>query len=41
MTNNLVLTWVSVTDVDGRTRLEARWSPAPQSGAPVHGVHAA
>jgi len=41
MTNNLVQTWVSVTDLDGRTRLEARWTPAPQSGAPVHVVDAA
>ena len=41
MTNNLVLTWVSVTDVDGRTRLEARWSPAPQSGTQQHVTHAA
>jgi hypothetical protein len=41
MTNNLVQTWVSVTDVNGRTRLEARWIPAPQSGAPSHVTYAA
>lgn len=41
MTNNLVQIWVSVTDVNGRTRLEARWIPAPQSGAPAHVTHAA
>ena len=42
MTTNLVQTWVSVPDVDGRTRLEARWTPAPpQGGAPVHVVDAA
>jgi hypothetical protein len=41
MANNLVQTWVSVTDVTGRARLEARWIPAPQSGAPVHVTHAA
>lgn len=37
MNNHLVLTWVAVTDVHGRERLEARWSPAPQT----HASHAA
>ncbi|HEU5037040.1 MAG TPA: hypothetical protein VFT70_08540 [Nocardioides sp.] len=41
MTNDLVQTWVSVTDATGRTRLEARWIPAPQSGAPIQVGHAA
>jgi hypothetical protein len=41
MTNNLVQTWVSVTDADGRSRLEARWITAPQSGAPSHATYAA
>ena len=40
MNNNLVLTWVAVTDVHGRERLEARWAEAPQSHAP-HAAHAA
>jgi hypothetical protein len=41
MTDNLVQTWVSVTDEDGQSRLEARWIPAPQSGAPSHVTYAA
>ena len=41
MTNNLVQTWVVVTDVTGRTRLEARWLAASHSGAPAHVTHAA
>ncbi len=41
MTNNLVQTWVSVTDVNGRTHLEARWIPASHSGAPSYVTHAA
>jgi hypothetical protein len=41
MTHDLVQTWVSVTDADGRTRLEARWTPVPHSGAPEHVVPAA
>jgi len=40
-TNNLMQAWVAVTDVNGETRLEARWLPAPQSGAPMHVSHAA
>lgn len=38
--HDLVLTWVSATDVRGRERLEARWVEAPQTHAP-HAVHAA
>ncbi len=38
--NNLVLTWVAVTDVRGRERLEAQWIAAPQGHAP-HVTHAA
>jgi hypothetical protein len=41
MTGNLVQTWVSVTDVRGRTHLEARCIAAPQTGAPAHVTHAA
>ena len=41
MTNDLVQTWVPVTDIDGRTHLEARWTPAPHAGAPVQAPHAA
>ena len=38
----LVQTWVAVTDLRGRTHLEARWTPAtPQTGAPAHVTHAA
>ena len=38
----LVQTWVAVTDLHGRTHLEAHWVPAvPQSGTPVHVSHAA
>ncbi|ABL84099.1 hypothetical protein Noca_4604 [Nocardioides sp. JS614] len=40
MTNSLVQTWVPVTDADGRTHLEARWTPA-HAGAPVQAPHAA
>ena len=40
MNNNLVLTWVAVTDVRGHQRLEARWTAAPQSAAPLS-THAA
>ena len=42
-TNNrdtLVLTWVAVTDVHGRERLEARWVAPPETHAP-HATHAA
>ena len=38
-TNNLVLTWVPVTDVRGRARLEARWVQTPDTHAP-HATHA-
>lgn len=38
--NNLVLTWVAVTDVRGRERLEARWVHAPGTHAP-QATHAA
>lgn len=41
MTNHLVQTWVTVTDVRGRTCLEAHWIPAPQAGIPAHITHAA
>lgn len=41
MTTPLVLTWVPVTDVRGRTHLEARWTEAPQTGVPMHTPHAA
>lgn len=41
MTSHLVQTWVQVTDVRGRTYLEARWTEAPQHGAHVHTPHAA
>ena len=41
MTSHLVQTWVPVTDVHGRTHLEARWTEAPQYGAHVHTPHAA
>ncbi|MGY2701100.1 hypothetical protein [Nocardioides sp. HB32] len=41
MTNNLAMTWVTVTDATGQTRLEARWTPAQQSGAPTQATHAA
>lgn len=38
--NNLVLSWVAVTDVRGGERLEARWVQAPETHAP-HATHAA
>lgn len=38
--NNLVLTWVAVTDMRGGERLEARWVEAPHGHAP-HASHAA
>ncbi|GAB3198604.1 hypothetical protein GCM10027062_13160 [Nocardioides hungaricus] len=38
--NDLVLSWVAVTDVRGRKRLEARWVEAPRTHAP-HATHAA
>jgi hypothetical protein len=33
--------WVALTDVNGRTRLEARWIPDSRSGTPAHVGHAA
>ncbi len=36
MTNHLVQSWVSVTDVHGRTHLEARWIEPRQGGVPAH-----
>ena len=39
MTNNLVQTWVPVTDDSGRTRLEARWTAPTQTGVPAHVTH--
>jgi hypothetical protein len=42
MTTGLTQTWVSVTDLQGRTHLEARWTEAPHDHAPVHATtHAA
>ena len=44
MTNtrsDLVLTWIAVTDVHGRERLEGRWVLTPHSSAPAHSTHAA
>lgn len=35
-TTGLVQTWVSVTDAQGRTRLEARWVPATHAAQVVH-----
>ena len=37
--NGLVQTWVSVTDGQGRTRLEAHWTDASATAA--HVTHAA
>lgn len=39
MTNNLVQTWVPVTDDSGRSRLEARWTTPAQNGAPRYATH--
>ena len=33
MTGAPVCTWIAVTDGLGRTRMEARWSPAPAAPA--------
>ena len=41
MTNHPVQTWVEVTDVNGRSHLEARWTEPRESGFPVHVSHAA
>ncbi len=38
MAAGLVQTWVPVTDAEGRTRLEARWS---DPSLPTHATHAA
>jgi hypothetical protein len=38
-TNELVQTWVAVTDESGRTHLEARWIDA--TPVPTHVTHAA
>lgn len=40
VTGGLVQRWVSVTDTRGRTRLEARWTTAPQGDAPADDTHA-
>ena len=40
-TNGLVQTWVPVTDVDGRTRLECQWLEARPAGLATHVGHAA
>lgn len=37
LTDRLVQTWVEVTDRDGRTHLEARWTTV----RPAHSAHAA
>ena len=39
MADRLVMRWTSVTDVEGRTGLEARWVPAEQPVPVAH--HAA
>ena len=41
MTAGLAQTWVTVTDVRGRTHLEARWIEPTHHDAPVHATHAA
>jgi hypothetical protein len=41
MTNGLVQTWVPVTDVAGRTHLEAHWTQGAQAAAPANTTHAA
>lgn len=40
MNNDLILTWVAVTDRHGSARLEARWTEAPRPHA-SHTSHAA
>lgn len=40
-TSSLVQTWVPVTDAQGRTHLEARWTTPAQSGTPAHAAHPA
>jgi hypothetical protein len=42
MTTGLAQTWIVVTDLQGRTHLEARWTETPHDHAPVHATtHAA
>jgi hypothetical protein len=41
MSTRLVQTWVPATDVQGRTRLEARWTQGPRSGVPTQTPRAA
>jgi hypothetical protein len=40
MTTGLAQTWVTVTDADGRARLEARWTEPTHHDAPAHATHA-
>ena len=34
MTGDLVRVWITVTDADGSTRLESRWTSSQQAIAP-------
>jgi hypothetical protein len=35
-TQGLIIRWVPVVDVRGRTHMEARWTPTPGPLAPAH-----
>lgn len=39
-TTGIVQVWISVTDADGRSRLESRWV-TPDMAAALHATHAA
>lgn len=41
LTTGLAMGWVPVTDFQGRTRLEARWTESPHTNAPADVTHAA
>lgn len=40
MTGGLTQVWITVTDVDGSSRLESRWTSAEQAVV-LHATHAA
>lgn len=41
--HDLVRVWITVTDADGRSRLESRWTSAEpaEPAVPLHATHAA